>query len=125
MVNPKIIAYWVATLWLSLGMLSSAVLQLIKMPEVLQSFDRLGYPKYLLTLLGVWKIVGIIVLIAPKLPLAKEWAYAGFFFVASGALVSHIAVGEGFGEIFPSGLLLILTGASWYLRPEGRRLDGV
>lgn len=122
MAKPRIILYWVATLWLSLGMLSSAIVQLIKMPEVVLSFDRLGYPRYLLTILGIWKIAGIIVLIAPKLPLVKEWAYAGFFFVASGALVSHIAVGDGFGEIFPSVLLLALTVASWYLRPEERRI---
>lgn len=106
-------------------MLSSAVVQLIKMPDVLQSFKRLQYPEYLLLLLGVWKILGVIALIAPRLPLIKEWAYAGFFFVASGALVSHIAVGDGFGEIFPSVLLLLLTCVSWYLRPESRRLEGV
>lgn len=125
MAQPRVIAYWVVTLWLSLGMLSSAVVQLIRMPDVLQSFKRLEYPEYLLVLLGVWKILGIIALIAPRMPLIKEWAYAGFFFVATGALVSHIAVGDGFGEMFPSVLLLILICVSWYLRPESRRLEGV
>jgi hypothetical protein len=122
MVDRRVVAYWVATLWLCVGMLASAVLQLIKMPEVLHNFGRLGYPRYLLVLLGVWKILGVIVLIAPRMPLLKEWAYAGFFFVASGALFSHIAIGDGFMTMLPTAVLLVLTVVSWYLRPESRRL---
>ncbi|HMS09044.1 MAG TPA: DoxX family protein [Pyrinomonadaceae bacterium] len=124
MIDRRVVAYWVATLWLSVGMLASAVLQLVRMPEVLQSFGRLGYPRYLLVLLGVWKILGVIVLIAPRMPLLKEWAYAGFFFVASGALFSHIAIGDGFVTMLPTAVLLVLTAVSWYLRPESRRLAG-
>ncbi len=55
---------------------------------------HLGYPLYLLTLLGIWKILGVIALLVPKFPLLKEWAYAGFFFAISGAIFSHIAVGD-------------------------------
>lgn len=124
MVDRRVVAYWVATLWLCVGMLASAVLQLVKMPEVLHSFGRLGYPRYLLVLLGVWKILGVIVLIAPRMPLLKEWAYAGFFFVTSGAFFSHIAIGDGFATMLPTAVLLMLTVASWYLRPQSRRLAG-
>ncbi len=124
MAVPRVVVYWVVTLWLCVGMLASAVLQLVKMPEVLHSFGRLGYPRYLLVLLGVWKILGVIVLIAPRMPLLKEWAYAGFFFVTSGALFSHIAIGDGFATMLPTAVLLMLTVASWYLRPESRRLAG-
>lgn len=116
------IIYWIATVWLSLGMLSSAVVQLLKIPEGVEAVARLGYPSYLLTILGIWKILGVVAILAPKLPLLKEWAYAGFFFVASGAAISHITMGEPFGEVFPSLLLLVLTVVSWYFRPESRKI---
>lgn len=119
------ILYWIATIWLSLGMVSSAVVQLLRIPEGVESVVRLGYPVYLLTILGVWKLLGVAAILAPKLPLVKEWAYAGFFFVASGAMISHLLMGDGFGEVFPSVLLLVLTVISWYLRPESRRLTSI
>lgn len=117
------IIYWVVTLWLSLGMLSSAIAQIIKLEPVVASLTHLGYPIYLLNILGVWKILGIITVLVPKFPLVKEWAYAGFFFVTSGALISHVVSGDVFSDTFPSILLLILTVVSWYLRPMDRRLS--
>lgn len=122
MTKAKKIIYWVATLWLALGMTSSAVVQLMRLPEGVQGVTHLGYPAYLLTILGTWKILGVITILAPKFPVVKEWAYAGFFFVTSGALISHVTMGDPFGEIFPSVLLLTLTVVSWYLRPASRRV---
>lgn len=116
------VIYWVSTLWLALGMLSSAVVQLMRVPEGVQSVTHLGYPAYLLSILGVWKILGVITILVPKFPVVKEWAYAGFFFVTTGALASHITMGDPIGEIFPSVLLLTLTVVSWYLRPTSRRV---
>jgi len=83
---------------------------------------HLGYRLYVVKVLAIWKILGIIAVLAPGYPLIKEWAYAGFFFAMSGAMISHIVTGDGFGEIFPSLLLLTLTVISWYFRPESRRL---
>lgn len=119
--KAKKIIYWIATVWLSLGMLSSAIVQLMRVPDGVEGVTRLGYPSYLLTILGIWKILGVMAILIPRNPLIKEWAYAGFFFVASGALVSHVVMGDGPGEIFPSALLLVLTVLSWSLRPESRR----
>lgn len=116
------IIYWIATAWLALGMTSSAIVQLMRGPEGVQSVTHLGYPEYLLTILGTWKILGVAAILAPKLALVKEWAYAGFFFVASGAMISHITMGDPIGEIFPSLLLLVLTVLSWYFRPQSRRV---
>jgi hypothetical protein len=117
------VIYWVSTLWLALGMLSTAIVQILKVPpEGVENITRLGYPSYFLTILGVWKILGVAAVLAPKLPLLKEWAYAGFFFVMSGAVVSHVIMGDPFGEIFPSLLLLTLTLVSWYMRPESRKV---
>jgi hypothetical protein len=120
------IIYWIATIWLSLGMLSTGTVQLLKLkgdgPGSLDSMTHLGYPVYFVTLLGIAKILGVVVLLIPKFPLLKEWAYSGFFFMMSGAIFTHIAAGNSMSEIFPSLLLLILTAVSWYFRPAGRKL---
>jgi hypothetical protein len=117
------IIYWVATLWLALGMVSTGLAQLFRFngqggPDMLA---HLGYPLYLLTILGVWKMLGVAAVLMPKLPLLKEWAYAGFFFVMTGAMFSHIAAGDPMVELFPAALLLVLTVISWYYRPADRR----
>lgn len=115
------IIYWIATGWLALGMLSTGIVQLIQLKEEADMFAHLGYPLYLLTLLGVWKILGVIAVLIPKFPLLKEWAYAGFFFTMSGAIFSHVAVGDSAVSFFGPTLLLVLTFVSWYLRPSGRK----
>ncbi|MCF0040774.1 DoxX family protein [Dyadobacter fanqingshengii] len=116
------IIYWIATLWLSLGMVSSGAVQLIKLKEEVDMMTHLGYPLYFLTIIGVWKMLGVIAVLIPKFPLVKEWAYAGFFFAMSGAVFSHIAAGDGAKEFFGPILLIVLTVVSWYFRPESRRL---
>ncbi len=119
------IIYWVATLWLSLGMVSTGVVQLLKQKEGTGGVDslvHLGFPIYLLTILGVWKILGTIAVLVPRFGLVKEWAYAGFFFTTTGAFFSHVAVGDSWKEFSPSLLLLALTVLSWYFRPESRKV---
>lgn len=115
------IIYWISTLWLSLGMISSGVVQLIKLDEEVEMMTRLGYPLYFLTIIGVWKMLGVIAVLVPKFPLVKEWAYAGFFFAMSGAVFSHLSVGDEAKEFFGPALLIILTVLSWYFRPADRR----
>lgn len=116
------IIYWIATVWLALGMLSTGIVQLIKLPEEVKMMDDLGYPLYFLTLLGIWKLLGVIAVLVPKFPLLKEWAYAGFFFAMSGAVFSHVAHGDPAITLFGPVLLLILTVVSWYFRPAGRKM---
>ena len=123
------IIYWISTIWLALGMLATGTLQLFKAkaegavaPPGVYGITHLGYPVYFLTILGIWKILGVVALLIPKFPLLKEWAYAGFFFAMSGAIFSHIAVGDPVIEILPSLLLLILTLVSWYFRPADRKI---
>jgi uncharacterized membrane protein len=117
------IIYWIATAWLALGMLSTGIVQLIKEEEEVNKMAQMGYPAYILTILGVWKILGVVAILLPKFPLLKEWAYAGFFFAMSGASISHLASGNPVQEIFPSLLLVILTIVSWYFRPASRKLS--
>jgi len=122
------IIYWIATVWLSLGMVSTGVVQLLKIKTGsggADSIAHLGYPSYLLTLLAVCKFLGVIAVLIPKFPAVKEWAYAGFVFMMTGAIYSHLAVGDGAGELFGPGLLLVLSFISWYFRPDGRKIASV
>ena len=119
------IIYWIATIWLALGMVSTGAVQLFKGKTGaggVDSITQLGYPIYFLTILGVWKILGTATVLIPKFPLIKEWAYAGFFFVMSSAIFSHIAIGDSANEIFPALLLLMLTVVSWYFRPVDKKI---
>ena len=116
------IIYWIATLWLALGMTSTGIVQFIKMKEEVDLFNRLGYPLYFLTILGIWKVLGVIAVLIPKFPLLKEWAYAGFFFAMSGAVFSHLASGSSAMDYFGPVLLIVLTVTSWYFRPADRKV---
>src|SRR5687767_14612791 len=116
------IIYWIATIWLSLGMLSTGIVQLLKVEKEVDMMTHLGYPIYFLTIIGVWKILGVVTVLIPKFPLLKEWAYAGFFIAMSGAVISHLISGDEAKEIFGPTLLLILTMISWYFRPADRKL---
>lgn len=115
------IIYWIATVWLSLGMVSTGIVQLIQMEEEAQKMAELGYPLYFLTIIGAWKLLGVVAVLIPKYPLVKEWAYAGFFFLMTGAIFSHLANGDNAVEYFGPALLLILTVVSWYFRPLNRK----
>ena len=121
MTKAQKITYWVATIWLSVGMLSTGIVQLVQMKEEVDNFTTLGYPAYLMTIIGVWKVLGVVAILIPKFPLLKEWAYAGFFFAMSGAILSHIAVDDAAMELFGPALLLVLTTVSWYTRPQSRK----
>ena len=116
------IIYWIATIWLSLGMLSTGIVQLLKTEKEVDLMTHLGYPVYFLTIIGCWKILGVVAVLILKFPILKEWAYAGFFIAMSGAIISHLIAGSEAGEIFGPSLLLVLTLVSWYFRPAGRKL---
>ncbi len=120
------ITYWTMTGLVAFFVGSGGVVQLlqaIKDPHAV--VPVLGYPMYFMGILGLWKALGAIAILAPRYPLLKEWAYAGIFFDLTGAAASCAASGGygayGFHVLAP----LILTGftvASWALRPESRRI---
>ncbi|OXB10652.1 DoxX-like family protein [Flavobacterium plurextorum] len=119
------IIYWIATLWLALGMTATGIVQLLKMKDEAEMITRLGYPLYFLTLLGVWKLLGVIAILIPKFSLLKEWAYAGFFFAMTGAVFSHFAIGDSAKDYFGPILLIALTIVSWYFRPAERKTSTI
>lgn len=116
------IIYWTTTIFLSIGMLAGGIQQMLQIGGYNEIVTKLGYPLYMLSILGVWKIMGVIAILLPKRPLLKEWAYAGFFFVMTGAAISHIVMKEPFVEVVPSLTLLIVIIVSWYFRPVDRKM---
>ena len=125
MARTKIV-YWFATGLLAFGMLAQGLTQILHTDGYVDMIvTHLGYPMYLLTILGVWKLLGVVAIMVPKFSLLKEWAYAGFFFVMTGALISHIAMGDPIKDWVPAILLLILIVVSWALRPADRKLTSI
>jgi len=125
----KLIGYWVTTILVTFELLAGGVTDLIHGPALLFAGDpvvlalaQLGYPVYLLTILGVWKLLGAVALLVPWFPRLKEWAYAGTFFVYAGAAASLAARGGGMGDVIAPLALAVLTLASWALRPPSRTL---
>jgi uncharacterized membrane protein YphA (DoxX/SURF4 family) len=121
--------YWSATIVLASGLIGSGFQQLLRVegagalaPAYAWGIEQMGYPGYVLTILGTWKLLGAVAILVPRFPLLKEWAYAGIFFLLTGAMFSHLASGHLWYELLPALFLLILTIASWYFRPAGREL---
>jgi uncharacterized membrane protein len=117
------IIYWIATALLAIGMLQSGIFAVLRNDIWVKIITDLGYPIYFLTILGIWKILGVIAILVPKFKLLKEWAYAGFFFAMTGALVSHLAIGDFgaksmLGPIFQTLFIVV----SWYFRPLSRKV---
>lgn len=117
------IIYWFTTIWLAVAFLTGATIQLLKLEHTVTTFDHLGYPLYFSTILGVWKILGVIAILMPKYPLLKEWAYAGFIFVVTGAIISHITLGDSAVTLAPRFLTLLIIIGSWYFRPIDRKIS--
>jgi len=117
------IIYWVATSLLCFGMLTSGLEQIFHAQAMIDLVVPLGYPTYFLYIIGVWKILGVTAILLPGFKLVKEWAYAGLFFVMTGALVSHLASGDdNIKAIIGPLMQTIFIILSWYFRPAGRRL---
>jgi hypothetical protein len=89
-------------------------------PHALENFQHIRYPQQLRVLLGIAKVAGAIVLLLPRLPTLKEWAYAGFTFTWIAATVAHYLAGDGALSLAPVALLGSLA-VSYVVRPVGRR----
>lgn len=114
--------YWVSTALVALGFALGGAMDLLAGPAVVAGLQHLGYPAYLAGLLGVWKLLGALAVLAPRTPLLKEWAYAGMFFDLTGAAYSHAQSGDPAANVLTPLVLLALLGASWVLRPSTRTL---
>jgi uncharacterized membrane protein YphA (DoxX/SURF4 family) len=126
--KTKTILYWITTALIALETLVGGVWDLTAArthlfggTHVLEVVTSLGYPVYILIILGIWKIPGAIALVIPRFPRLKEWAYAGIVFELSGAAASQAACRHGSDIIAPL-ILLGLALTSWALRPPSRTM---
>jgi hypothetical protein len=125
MEKRKQIWYWIITALLSICIFTGGLFQAMQAKEVLQGFKPLGYPTYFISLIGIWKMLGVIAILIPNFKLLKEWAYAGIFFTMTGAVISHIASHDVSVQIISPIVLAVFTLLSWYLRPANRKISPV
>jgi DoxX-like family len=122
MEKRKLLWYWIITAILSFCIFTGGLFQALQLKGVLQGFKPLGYPNYFISIIGVWKVLGIIAILIPNFKLLKEWAYVGIFFVMTGAVISHIASDDVHVQIIAPVVLASFTVLSWYLRPADRKI---
>lgn len=120
--TPRAVLYWATTVFVVLNMLAGGLAELAQLNGNIEGMRVLGYPLYVMTILGTWKVLGSIALLAPGFPRLKEWAYAGIFFNMTGAAVSHLVVGDEAWHVWYTASLAIVALVSWALRPESRTL---
>jgi hypothetical protein len=126
MEKRKLVIYWIATGLMAFGMMGSGIAQVCRAQAMIDLIVPLGYPPYFLSILGTWKILGVIAILIPGFKLLKEWAYAGFFFAMTGALVSHLAIGDyAIKAIAGPVMQTVFIICSWYFRPANRKISSV
>jgi uncharacterized membrane protein YphA (DoxX/SURF4 family) len=130
-VKAKTTLYWITTSLIALETLLGGVIDLthgrpgvVSGPFVTQVVTSLGYPAYILAIIGIFKIPGAITIVVPGFLRLKEWAYAGIVFELSGAAASQAACGN-WGNLIAPLSLLGLAIASWGLRPASRILGAL
>jgi len=115
--RSRTVAYWIATLLVAAELAVGGVWDLLRTDYVRNLVEHLGYPTYLLTIMGIWKVSGAVALLIPGFQRLKEWAYTGAAITYICATASHLTVGDRFAAIVAPTALLTLTVASWGLRP--------
>jgi hypothetical protein len=125
MEKRKLIWYWIITAILSFCIFFGGLTQALLLKQTVQGFKPLGYPTYFIALIGIWKMLGVIAILAPKFQLLKEWAYAGIFFAMTGAVISHIASNDIHAQIIAPAVSAVFAVLSWYLRPADRKIISV
>ena len=113
--KAQTIVYWVITALFCLQMSFTAYAQL-RLPQVAEAFNHLGFPAYFRVELSCAKFLGVVLMLAPAPARLKEWAYAGFAINLASALIAHLSVGDGpeaWGFAVGSGVLWGLSYFFW------------
>ena len=113
----KTIAHWTATGLFAGLMLLSASMYLSGAAPIRDGLSSLGYPAYMLVILGTAKLLGSLALLQTRLPLLREWAYAGFTINLLGASASHLLAGDGTAATLLPAALLVPLAVSHTLQP--------
>ena len=121
--NRKLI-YRTSTAVLVAEVAAGAFLDLARLTHVVEEVRSLGYPTYVLYIVGVWKVLAVGALLWPGLPRLREWAYAGIFFEMFGAVESHVLAGDGIGKwAVPLAFTFITLVSWWFGRERGAAWD--
>jgi uncharacterized membrane protein YphA (DoxX/SURF4 family) len=115
--RTKKVFYWLSTGLAGLALTAAGVTSLMRTPQMVATMSHLGYPSYVATILGTWKLLGVLAIVTPGFPRLKEWAYAGFFFDLTGAAMSHAASGDPVRVVIVPLVLLVAVMVSWALQP--------
>ena len=119
----RAIAYQIVTVIVAFELAAGGLWDLLRIDYVRAVFAHLGYPLYLLIILGAWKIPGAVAILVPRFPRLKEWTYAGIIFNYTGAAASHFSVGDGARQWIGPLMFTAFALTSWTLRPASRRLS--
>lgn len=117
----KRLTFWVTTIAVALELIIGGIADLAHAGSFTLAVVQLGYPTYLLTIIGVFKLFGAVAILLPRFPRLKEWAYSGIMIEMIGASGSFIARNGGEDIIWPLIIALIAL-ISWALRPSSRTL---
>ena len=110
------LGYRLTTGLFCLAILPGAIGDLVQPEMVVEMMEAIDLPLYILTLIGIWKLLGVVALAMPRFRRINEWAYAGFFFDLTGAVWVHLAGGDPVSSVIPAAVLLVPLGASYMLR---------
>ena len=119
----KNILYWTTLLLAAIVLGASGVLSVMHAAPMMSALHHLGYPNYFVNILAMGKMVGLVILLGPKMPRLKEWAYSGFTITILSACYSHLSLGDGWLAIEPLVTFLFLM-LSYVYRPVDRRVAG-
>ncbi len=120
----RLVGYWLVTAALAANYAFAGVMYVQLNPQVIEGAKMLGYPLYFFQMLGVGKLLGAIVIVIPKTPLFKEWAYAGILINLIAASYSNYSSHAETWHVIMPLVMLLIAAVSWSLRPASRRFSG-
>ncbi|OQD41579.1 hypothetical protein BUL40_15345 [Croceivirga radicis] len=108
---------------ISLGIFCLAILgavanSIVNYSTVAETFLKLGYPSYLIEILGVAQVIGVLLLILNKGQWFIEWVYAGFFLNLILGFIAHLVSNYGNGASAVLCLIPLLVSYILYKRME-------
>ena len=117
------LVYKVITILLAVIFIRQGVEQILLTEHIIEEYAPSGLPNYMFQLMGVGKILAAIAIISgvfiafkKNIKWVVEWAYAGLFFILTGALVAHIVIGWEMGHLvsIPIIMALLLFSAHYW-----------
>src|ERR1700712_1212337 len=100
--------YWTLTILYAGTMLLAGIMFVAGAKNNADNVLHLGYPLYVLKILGVAKVLGAIAILWGISSALKEWAYIGYSFCLMGAAASHAFSGDSFIKILTPVIIMFV-----------------